>query len=158
MCIPVITKPQVQCAFLWSPSHKCSVHSCDHQATSTVCILWLLSRKCSVHSCDHQATSAVCVPVIAKPQVQCVFLWSPSHKCSVRFCDRQTASAMCIPVIAKPQVQCAFLWSPSHKYSVQWLSTTQPLKMFLEPTTSRGCTSGGVYVPCIYTHARWELP
>ena len=20
-----------------------------------------------------------------------------------------------------------------------------------------GCTSGGVYVPCIYTHARWEL-
>ena len=26
----------------------------------------------------------------------------------------------------------------------------------LEPV--RGCTSGGVYVPCIYTHARWELP
>ena len=23
--------------------------------------------------------------------------------------------------------------------------------------TNRGCTSGGVYVPCIYTHARWEL-
>ena len=22
----------------------------------------------------------------------------------------------------------------------------------------RGCTSGGVCVPCIYTHARWELP
>jgi len=22
----------------------------------------------------------------------------------------------------------------------------------------RGCTSGGVYVPCIYSHARWELP
>ena len=21
----------------------------------------------------------------------------------------------------------------------------------------RGCTSSGVYVPCIYTHARWEL-
>ena len=21
-----------------------------------------------------------------------------------------------------------------------------------------GCTSGGVYVPCIYTHASWELP
>ena len=21
-----------------------------------------------------------------------------------------------------------------------------------------GCTSGGVYVPCIYTHAGWELP
>ena len=21
-----------------------------------------------------------------------------------------------------------------------------------------GCTSGGVYVPCIYTHTRWELP
>ena len=20
------------------------------------------------------------------------------------------------------------------------------------------CTSGGVYVPCIYMHARWELP
>ena len=23
---------------------------------------------------------------------------------------------------------------------------------------NRGCTSGGVYVPCIYTHARWESP
>ena len=23
---------------------------------------------------------------------------------------------------------------------------------------SWGCTSGGVYVPCIYTHARWEIP
>ena len=22
----------------------------------------------------------------------------------------------------------------------------------------RGCTSGGVYVPCIYMHAMWELP
>ena len=22
----------------------------------------------------------------------------------------------------------------------------------------RGCTSGGVYVPCIYMHARCELP
>ena len=21
-----------------------------------------------------------------------------------------------------------------------------------------GCSSGGVYIPCIYTHARWELP
>ena len=21
-----------------------------------------------------------------------------------------------------------------------------------------GCTSAGVYVPCIYTHVRWELP
>ena len=24
-------------------------------------------------------------------------------------------------------------------------------------TSTRGCTSDGVYVPCIYTHARWEL-
>ena len=24
--------------------------------------------------------------------------------------------------------------------------------------TSSGCTSGGVYAPCIYMHARWDLP
>ena len=26
------------------------------------------------------------------------------------------------------------------------------------PASSRGYTSGGVYIPCIYSHARWKLP
>ena len=112
VCIPLIAKPQVQCAFLWSPSHKCSVCFSDRQATSAVCVpvitkpqvqcvfllcafLWLPSHKCSVRSCDCQATSAVCI------------LWSPSHKSSVRSCDCQATRTLCTPLITKPQVQCA---------------------------------------------------
>ena len=31
-------------------------------------------------------------------------------------------------------------------------------QQILNRTSPIGCTSGGVYVPCIYTHARWKLP
>ena len=33
-----------------------------------------------------------------------------------------------------------------------WTSTKQ------KSIVKVGCTSGGVYVPCIYTYARWDLP
>ena len=44
---------------------------------------------------------------------------------------------------------------------VGYISTYDQVCLAYHMTTRRTilwCTSGGVYVPCIYTHARWELP
>ena len=63
---------------------------------------------------------------------------------------------------------CAWLLTstPSHRCFCLSLCTENKAQVHLTKKTIliwymftyRGCTSGGVYVLCIYMHARWELP
>ena len=55
----------------------------------------------------------------------------------------------------------AFIRMPSECYRRRLRSLLLCLKMYLWRslcTMYLKCTSGGVNVPCIYTHAMWELP
>ena len=42
--------------------------------------------------------------------------------------------------------------------SLGWTARDGHLDSHTASELWQGCTSGGVYVPCVYTHARWELP
>ena len=56
-----------------------------------------------------------------------------------------------------------FTHMPGESYHSHWmyiwwsLCTLYLLARQVRVTTATGCTSGGVYVPCIYSDAQWEL-
>ena len=71
---------------------------------------------------------------------------------------RELISAQCVTQVQqqRPELPTVTLTWHACRYKVH-NSTWGTFSVGVCILYNRGCTSGGVYVPCIYTHARWEL-
>ena len=107
----------------------------------------VLFNKVSCHSLVVLTSWLVLAPFLCLFNMSCNLLCSISELCSGL---RKTNRPKSIPIQVKiwTRTRCSGLKKTQYVSSTRGASSNT-YKIW-------GCTCGGVYVPCIYSHARWE--
>ena len=138
-CIYLHARWELQKMYLWWSFCTLYLHACQVRVTEDVPLVEFLYLvfTCmpgeSYRRCTSGGVSVPCIYMHARWELQKMYLWWSLctlylHACQVRVTED-------VPVVEF--LYLVFTCMPGESY--------------------RRCTCGGVSVPCIYTHARWEL-